>query len=273
MQQLSPLALSLGLSLGVAGAAAAQDPPATTTTPATTATTEAPAAPAAPVDPFAEPKQIIENEANTVANLKKAIELYEKILGDTTLDKGARADAYADVSRAYLRWGDLEQKNDAKIALYEKGVAAGKKGEAENAKNANAIFWGTANMACVGRTRGVMNSLFMIGDLRKGMNRVLELNPNFHLARNTLSEIDHAVPGIAGGSDDRAEKGYLEVMRRNPHVTATMVLLAKFYKDKGDEEKAKEWAQKVLDEKKPWSYNDWAKFDKRDAKAVLKDLE
>lgn len=232
-----------------------------------------PPTPPVAADPFAEPKKLIESDANTVANLKKAIELYETALKDPAVDAKVRAAAQADIARAYLRWGDLEKGNDAKIALYEKGVAAGKAGEALDAKNVDAIFWGTANMACVGRTRGVMNSLFMIGDLKKGMNRALELNPNYHWARNTLGEIDHSVPGIAGGSDDRAEKAYLEVLRRDPHFTPSMVLMAKLKKDRGDDEEAKQWAQKVLDEKGAHPYNDWLKFDKRDAKALLNDLK
>ena len=210
---------------------------------------------------------------DVLANLKKAIELYEVALKDEAVDKKVRAAALADIARAYLRWGDLEKGNDAKIALYEKGQAAGKKGEGVDPKNPHAIFWGTANLACVGRTRGVMNSLFMIGDLKKGMNRALEIDANYHWARNTLGEIDHSVPGIAGGSDDRAEKSYLEVLRRDPHFTPTMVLLAKLKRDRGDDEEAKAWAQKVLDEKGAHPYNDWLKFDKRDAKAILNELK
>ena len=236
---------------------------------------DAPPAPPEPVkvDPLAEPRDLIETAANTAANLKKAVDLYEVALKDESLDKQVRAEGWADVSRAYLRWGDLLKGDAEKIALYEKGIAAGKKGEALDPKSAGAVFWGTANMACVGRTRGVMNSLFMIGDLKKGMNRALAINPNYHWARNTLGEIDHSVPGIAGGSDDRAEKAYLEVLRRDPHFTPTMVLLAKLKRDRGDKDEAKTWAQKVVSEKSPNPRNDWKKFDLKDAKAILQELQ
>ncbi len=264
MKSLSaPLA---ALVLALSSSAAADEPPA-----APVAATE----PAEPVkvDPLAEPREMVEVQANTVAILKKAVDLYEATLGDASIDAKVRAAAWADVSRAYLRWGDLLKGDAEKIALYEKGIAAGKKGEALDAKSAGSIFWSTANQACVGRTRGVMNSLFMIGDLKKGMNRVLELNPNYHWARNTLGEIDHSVPGIAGGSDDRAEKAYLEVLRRDPHFTPTMVLMAKLKRDRGDEDEAKTWAQKVIDEKSANPRNDWKKFDLRDAKAILQELQ
>jgi hypothetical protein len=250
-------------------------PPPTTSTTTTPAEVTPPPPPAEPVkvDPLVEPRDLIEVGANTVANLKKAVDLYEAALKDDKLDARVRAEGWADISRAYLRWGDLLKGDAEKIAIYEKGIAAGKKGEALDAKNASSIFWGTANMACVGRTRGVMNSLFMIGDLKKGMNKVLELNPNFHLARNTLGEIDHSVPGIAGGSDDRAEKAYLEVLRRDPHFTPTMVLMAKLKRDRGDKDEAKTWAQKTVDEKAANPRNDWKKFDLKEAKTLLQELQ
>ena len=261
------LALSLTLVAAIAGTAHANDaaPTASTTTAAAAAT------PAA--DPLAEPRRIVEVDANTPSNLKRAIALYEAALADTTLPARARSDGWADVGRAYMRLGDLETNNAAKLALYEKGQAAGQKGEDVDARNPAAIFWGTANMACVGRTKGVMNSLFMIGDLKKNLNRALAIDGNYHFARNTLGEIDHAVPGLAGGSDARSEASYLEVLRRNPHFTATMVRLAQLKRDNGDDDEARQWAQKVLDEKAPALPHDWRKFDVVDARAVLKSLE
>jgi tetratricopeptide (TPR) repeat protein len=257
------------------GAALAQSAPATaTTTPApATPTAPAPATPTAPADRLGEPRALVETAANTVPNLKRAIELYESALGDGSLSARVRSDGWADVARAYMRWGDLEKASATKLGLYEKGQAAGRKAEEIDATNPAAVFWTTANMACVGRTRGVMNSLFMIGDLRKGLNRALALDANYHFARNTLGEIDHAVPGLAGGSDERAEQAYREVLRRSPHFTASMMLLARLKKDQGEKDEARQWAQKVLDEKAPAMPHDWRKLDVPDARAFLATLE
>jgi hypothetical protein len=270
----APLLLIAALT-GMAAHAGTADAASTTTAPASTApaSTAATAAAAPAVDPLAEPRHVVEVEANTPANLRRAIALYEAALGDAALPARVRSDGWADVSRAYMRLGDLETNNATKLALYEKGQAAGKKGEDIDARNPAPIFWGTANMACVGRTKGVMNSLFMIGDLKKNLNRALALDANYHFARNTLGEIDHTVPGLAGGSDDRAEAAFKEVLRRNPHFTATMVRLAQLKRDNGDDDEARQWAQKVLDEKSPALPHDWRKFDVVDARAVLKSLE
>jgi len=235
----------------------------------------APATPAAPTsaDNLKEGARIVEVDANTTANLTKAIGLLEAGVADASLPAADRADGHMALSRAWLRLGDLKSGKDDKIATYEKGKAAGMKAvEVAGGKHAMGLYWATANMACVGRTRGVMNSLFMVGDLRKNMNAVIAINPKLHYPRNTLAEIDHAIPGLAGGSDERAEKGLTDVLAKDPHVTSTMFLLARIKRDQGKKDEAKQWAQKILDEKAPTLKNDWRKFDVPDAKKLLAEL-
>ncbi len=251
--------------------------------PAPAAQAPAPAVPAATVDvpapppPDAKPDlvkqafELVEVQANTKANLQKAIGLYEQALKDPALPAKDRAAALTDMARAYLRLGDLETVDNAKLGAYENGRAAAKKAMALDPKSADAVFWDMANQATIGRTKGVMNSLFMLPELRKGLGQALVLQPNHQLARQTLGEIDHAVPGIVGGSDERSEKAYLEVLKRDPNFTPTMVLLAKLYRDQGEDEAAKKWAQKALDGKSSVP-NDWRKFDKPDAQKLLKEL-
>ena len=234
----------------------------------------APAAEVPASDPLREAFVLVDTGPNTVPTLQKAIALYEGALSDVSRSAKDRAAGWADLSRAYMRLGDLYKNDKEKIATYEKGKAAGEKAvEVAGGKHADGRFWATANLAVIGRTRGVMNSLFMLGDLRKGMNEVLAMDPNYHLARNTLGEIDHAVPGLAGGSDDRAEKAYLEVLKRDPRFTATMLLLAKLKRDQGKTDEARQWAQKVIAETSPTMRHDHKKFDVPDAKAIIAELK
>ena len=233
-----------------------------------------PAEAAVVADPVADAMRIIEVDANTVANLSKAIAMLEANLADTSRTAAVRANGYTDLSRAYQRLGDLKTGKDDKIATYEKGQAAGRKAiEVAGGKHAMGLFWSTANLACVGRTRGVMNSLFMLGDLRKDFTAVIAMNGSLHYPRNTLAEIDHTVPGIAGGSDDRAEKALKEVLARDPHVPSTMMIMARLKRDQGKADEARQWAQRTLDEKAPTLKNDWRKFDVPDAKKLLAELK
>jgi tetratricopeptide (TPR) repeat protein len=184
-----------------------------------------------------------------------------------------RAKALIDVARAYLRLGDLTKGSDARVALYEKGRAAAQKASALSPKDADAVFWDTANFAMVADTRGVMNSLFAVPDIKKGFERALALDPNHAYARQTLAKVHHAIPGFVGGSDDHARAGLLEVLRRDPDFTPAMVALAVLCADRGEKDEARTWAKKALEAKRSTLPNDYKKFDVRDAKAVLARLE
>lgn len=252
----------------LAAAARAEDAQA----PPPTAPPTAPPA-AAPVDPLAEPHDLIETAPNTKENLRRAISLYEQRLADASLPAGARAQGWADVARAYQRLGDIEVGDAKRLEAYTAGRAAAKKGQALVPNHVESLFWDMANLATTGRTRGVMNSLFMLPELRKGLQRCLELDRNHKLAKQTLADIDHAVPGIAGGSDERAEKAYLELLQRDPGLTSAMFNLAKLYRDQGKKEEARRWAMQARDCKSPSNQNDWRKFDRNDATQLLKELD
>jgi tetratricopeptide (TPR) repeat protein len=224
-----------------------------------------------PESTYAEAADLVEVKANTRANLLKAIELYEKAL--PALDQKKQVEGWIDVSRAYLRLGDLEKKTDAKVAWYEKGRAAAQKAMALDPKSGKALAWDAFNLASVGNARGVLNSLFMVPDLKKMLGRALELDPNEHYSRNTLARIYHLVPGIAGGSDKKSEEMFLDLLKRDPDFTPAMFELGRFYADNGDKEKAKEVLRRCVEAKRSSVPNDWRKFDKPQAQKLLESLD
>jgi hypothetical protein len=124
----------------------------------------------------------------------------------------------------------------------------------------------------VGNTKGVLNSLFMVPELKKGFAKVLKLNPNHHYARDTLARVFHAVPGLAGGSDSKAEEHWNEIFKRDPHFTPGMYQFGKFWKNKGKKDKAREWWTRCVNEKKSSVPNDFRKFDKANCQKALKSL-
>lgn len=242
---------------------------------------EAPATEGAPPPKAAEPSSaalvkeafhIVEVEANTLQNLEKAIALYDRALADPALPKEARVSALIDRSRAYLRIGDLAKKTADKVKAYEAGKRSADEARKLAPKNAEAVFWSTANLASIGQARGVMNSLFMVGDVKKGLEEALRLDPNHAYARDTLAKVYHALPGIVGGDDDKAEALFLENLKRHPHFTPSMVELGRFYRDVGRRDEARAMFQRCLDEKKPELPNDWRKFNAPDARRELEKL-
>lgn len=225
-----------------------------------------------PSDQLKSAYRLVEVKANTKKNLRRAITLYTENLDKDGVSKPEKVKGLVDLSRAYLRLGDLMAKDSARIALYEKGRAAAQRATKLSPKHADAIFWDAANMALVGQTRGITNSLFMLGDLKTALNRVLKLDPSHNYARETLGRIHHAVPGMLGGSDAKAEKLFRECLRRDPNFTPCMVTLARFHIDNGDEDKARPLLKAVINAKKSSVPNDYRKFNLPDAKADLKRL-
>jgi hypothetical protein len=113
-----------------------------------------------------------------------------------------------------------------------------------------------------------MNSLFALGDLRKGLNHVLTLAPGHQRARLMLARIDHAVP-------DGAYAG-LAMLKRllddAPHFTPAMAALATAYRDQGWPDEAREWAKKCVAETASSAPNDFRKFDKPACASLLREL-
>lgn len=229
-----------------------------------------------PADPAALAKECyrqVEERTNTVAHMTEGAATCEK----AALAAGASKDAgksWVNVARARLRLGDATT-GDAAIAQYELGRKAAQAALALDPNDDDALFWDMAHMACIGRTKGIVNSLFMLPDLKAGLERVLELNPNHHYARDTLAKVYHQVPGVMGGSDEKAEALLLEVLRRDPKFTSTMVTLAQFYIDEGRYDEARKWLTKVLEMESSESSvpNDHRRFNVPDAKRELARIE
>lgn len=216
----------------------------------------------------------VEERANTVAHMKEGAATCEKAATAPGASKEDAGKSWVNVARARLRLGDATS-GDAAIEQYELGRKAAQAALALNPKDDDALFWDMAHMACIGRTKGIVNSLFMLGDLKAGLERVLELNPNHHYARDTLAKVYHQVPGVMGGSDEKAEELLLEVLKRDPKFTSTMVTLGSFYIDEGRNDEARKWLTKVLEMKSSESSvpNDHWRFNVPDAKKELARIE
>jgi len=222
--------------------------------------------------PLADAHALVEVADNTRENLTKAIALYEKGLTDPTLPIRIRTLGLTDLSRAFLRLGDLETASERKIHAHDAGRGAAERALALDGKHGDAQFWKIANLASAGKARGIVNSLWLVPRIRAEVEQALVLDPSHSLARQMTAEIDHKLPGVAGGSDERAEQTFLEVLKRDPAFTPAMVGFARFYLDRGDIERARSWAMKALSTESSVP-NDWRKLDKPAAKQLLNELQ
>jgi tetratricopeptide (TPR) repeat protein len=235
------------------------------------AQTDAPA-PAAGASAEARMKEawhLLQEAENTETNLRAAIKAYDEAI-QLGLSNEQKAVSYASKAKALIRLGDLQKTDDAKVALFEEGKKAAEAAIAADPKSSQAHYYRAATMGRVGQTRGVLKSLFMVDDLRKTFTTASKLDPKSVEPLLGLAKLDESVPGLLGGSMERAEKTYQQAMTLDPHHTRARLEYAEFLNKTDRRKEALEWVQKVLAETAPSHSDYYRKFDRPKAESLLK---
>lgn len=165
------------------------------------------------------------------------------------------------------------KENKKKKEWHERGEKLAKFAIEKNPKNAEAHFWFAINKAAIGKINGVLNSLFMVADLKKEAQKTIELNPNHAGAHMLLGEIHKSLPGLLGGDKKKAIEEFKTAIEKDSIHTPSYIALAKTYRDIGETEKAKEIANKLLSFKTTRDTRRFEIYDKEEAEKLLKELE
>lgn len=156
---------------------------------------------------------------------------------------------------------------------YQRGEKLAKFAIEKNPNNPDAHFWFATNKGVIGKINGVLNSLFMVDDLKKEANTIIELDPNHAGAHMILGEIFKSVPGLFGGDKLKAIEEFNTTIEKDSLYTAVYVSLAKTYKDIGETEKAKETLNKLLSFETSTDMRRFELYEKEDAEKLLKEIE
>lgn len=165
------------------------------------------------------------------------------------------------------------EKNSRKKEWYGKGEKLAKLAIERNPDNPEAHFWFALNKGSVGKLNGVLNSLFMVDDLKREAQKVIELDPDHAGAHMILGEVYKSLPGLFGGDKKKAIEEFNEAINKDSLFTAVYTTLAKTYRDVGDTEKAKEIANKLLSFKTSRDIRRLELYDKKDARELLEEIK
>lgn len=132
-------------------------------------------------------------------NVRKAIAIVDKVLEGTPNNYDALW------RMAKLQWylGD-RSKGDDRLPLFEKGKGYAERATQANANGIDGHYWLGALIGCVGKEKGILNSLFMVPSMRKELERCLEIDAKFADAHYAMAQLLWEVPGIAGGNKKKA---------------------------------------------------------------------
>ena len=188
--------------------------------------------------------------------------------------QAAQADPHVDnllaVAQIAFLYGDVRAlRPEEKLDAYEQGRQAARRAAEIVPRNGRAHFWSATNAGRWGQTKGVMRSLFLLPEVKRGMETALELDPRFPPAYVLAGTVYYEVPGLFGGDLEKSERLFRTGLEVDGRFTGLRVGLARTLIKRGRIPEARRELQAVLDEKTPSNPADWTLKDSPEARRLL----
>jgi tetratricopeptide (TPR) repeat protein len=189
------------------------------------------------------------------------------------LEREAAADPTCDrllaLARLWFITGSRASESAAKLEAYSHARDLGRRALTLDPGSAVAQFWLTASTARWGHTQGVMQSLGLLSEVRRGIDKVLELDPRFTRGYALAGHFALELPPLLGGSVVRAEEMFRKGLGLDPHFTSMRVGLAKSLLRQGRVDEARAELERTLAESTPTNEADWTLEDAPEARRHL----
>ncbi len=178
------------------------------------------------------------------------------------------------LSRVCFTWGDVRAKDEnEKLQAYERGRDVGKRAVELAPRDPEAHFWYAVNLGRWSTTKGVLRSLFNAPTLDQEIKIILELAPNHPGIHGLAGNYYLELPGLLGGDIKKAEQHFRKGLTIDPHFTAIRVDLARLFIRQERYDEARRELRKVLEEKRPAFYADWAVKHTKRARDLLDSIK
>ncbi len=197
-----------------------------------------------------EPKDLISQgdklyaEMKDMATAQEALSKYREAL----LKVEDKYEAYWRLSRIlYYIGAHTESKKEKKI-IFSQGIYYAKKAVESEAEKPDGYYWLGVNYGVYGEARGVLKSLFLVGDIKEAMNKVIELDREYEDGGpdRVLGRVYFKVPGFAGGSKKKSLEHLLKSKEIGLNDPLTRFYLADTYLSLKEVDKAREELEYVL---------------------------
>lgn len=196
---------------------------------------------------YAEADQAFRERANE-DSARKALALYRSLYQAKPEDPEA---AWKLSMACYFVGLRLTKAEDDQEKLFKEGREAGLISLKKSKDCAPCHFWTAINMALYGQTVGVVKMLFTLGDIREHLRESARIDSGYAYggAYRLLGTIEEKLPGILGGSNDRAREYYEKAVEKSPDEPLNRLFLARLLADEfSDKAAAAKVAQAGLSE-------------------------
>ena len=162
------------------------------------------------------------------------------------------------LSRAWLTYGYVTAREEGDlIRAFENGKNAARKAIEIEPGSADAHFFYVANLASLGDAKGLFNSLFMLPEVRRELETVLDLDPDHANGLAMTGALYLYLPSILGGDLHISEVYLRRAVSVDPHVSSAGLYLAANLKRQKKYDEALGVLYGILDDRNPSFYPDW----------------
>ncbi|KAF2955506.1 tetratricopeptide repeat protein [Marinitoga sp. 38H-ov] len=204
------------------------------------------------------------NSYHNIEDMEKLLNKLEKYTDNASL-----LALYCNALTEYANWG---VKNDEKESIYTKAVEIGEKAIKLDSNNGYAHYSLGAAIGRLAQYKGIVSSLFMLGDFDEHIKMAIKLNPNLYTAYIAFGMRYRDVPWPMNNYK-KSEEYLLKAADIEPGYVNAYYELGVLYKMWKKYNKAKEMFEKVI--KMPL-HSDWieqGKEAKENAKIELNNLK
>jgi tetratricopeptide (TPR) repeat protein len=205
-------------------------------------------------------------------NSENLLQSYD-ILFDIVEGEPQNQRAHYELSKVCFLLGDVAAEKKAKLKLFEEGRDYGKKAMKLDDTSAWAHFWYMVNVGRIGQTKGVLNSLILVPEVEKEINKTLALDPEHTGALDAKAMLFYELPGLLGGNLNKSIEALNEGIALDSNYTLLYVDMGKVYMKKKDYEKARWFLKKAVDIQTPTYEADHVLDDKPEALELLEEIK
>ena len=187
-------------------------------------------------------------------NIDRSIEIIEAVLKE----QPDNVEALNFLSRVWLTYGYAKARTKEDLILaFSNGVEVSQRALQLAPDNADAHFFYVANLASLGDAKGMFSSLFMLPEIRRELDLILELDPNHAYALGMNGALYLFLPGILGGDIEISEIYMRRALSINPHMSSAKLYLAMNLRKQKRYDEAIEVLLDLVRDKEPSFYPDW----------------
>lgn len=202
-------------------------------------------------------------------NLEKSRDILQGVLDS----EPENVRALYELSKVYYQLGDEAGKKDEKLKLYNAGKEYSKKAKKLDDNSADAHFWYVVNLGRIGQTKGVLHSLGSVPEIKKEIDKILDIDSTHTGALDVKAMLYYELPGLLGGNLNKSMEALNKAIAFDSNYALLYVDMGKVYIKKKDYEKARWYLNKVLEIENPTYEADYILDDKPDAIELLKEIE